>query len=75
MANQVDVNSPNRPDADRMINQWSETLLQIAQREAATDLSRAIAVAELIPPQTTAFAPAQLQLRDWRSQLGGSGVN
>ncbi len=69
VANQVDASNPNRPEADRMINQWSERLLQIAQQEAARDLERAIAVAELIPPQTTAFAPAQLQLRDWRSQL------
>lgn len=70
IANQIDTASPTRSQADNLINQWSEMLLQTAQREAATSLERAIAVAELIPPQTTAFAPAQLQLRDWRSSLG-----
>jgi hypothetical protein len=70
--NQISDTSPSRPQADRLMNQWSTLLLQIAQREASTSLERAIAVAELIPPQTTAFAPAQLQLRDWRSSLGSS---
>lgn len=74
VANQVDAGNPSRAEADRMINQWSEMLLQIAQQEAARDLERAIAVAELIPPQTTAFAPAQLQLREWRSRLGGQPI-
>lgn len=68
-ANQIDNGNPQRSEADRLINQWSETLLRMAQDEASQDLERAIAVAELIPPQTTAFAPAQLQLRDWRSRL------
>ncbi|MEL6319526.1 MAG: chromosome segregation ATPase [Cyanobacteria bacterium J06626_14] len=72
IANQVDATSPVRSQADRLTNQWSETLLQIAQREASVSIERAIAVAELVPPQTTAFAPAQLQLREWRSSLGTS---
>ena len=75
VANQIAENNPNRAEADRMINQWSEALLRIAQQEAATDLERAIAVAELVPPQTTAFAPAQLQLRDWRSRLNPQAEN
>lgn len=74
VANQIARNSPQRSEADRYINQWSEALLRIAQNEAARDIRRAITVAEMIPPQTTAFAPAQLQLREWRSLLNPGGT-
>lgn len=72
IANQVESSNPNRSEADRMINQWSESLLRMAQEQAPVDLERAIAIAELVPPQTTAFAPAQLQLQDWRSRLSSA---
>ncbi|MGB3495337.1 MAG: hypothetical protein WBA57_21585 [Elainellaceae cyanobacterium] len=69
VANQIERDNPQRSEADRLVNQWSEALLRIAQNEASRNLQRAIAVAEMVPPQTTAFAPAQLQIREWRSRL------
>lgn len=69
LADQVPVSNPSRAEADRMINQWSQTLLAMAQRQSMIDLETAIAIAASIPPRTEAYAEAQLLVRDWRAML------
>jgi soluble cytochrome b562 len=68
-AEQVPNNSPARTEADRMINLWSQQILEIAQRQAVYDLEGAIAIASTIPPRTEAYAQAQLQIQTWRNPI------
>jgi len=70
-AEQVPNDSPTRPEAEQMINLWSQQILQAAQQQAGYDLAGAIATAESVPPRTEAYAAAQLQARTWRQQLTG----
>ena len=68
-ADQVAANSSSRPEAERMINIWSQEILRLAQEQAGYDLAGAIATAERIPPRTEAYAAAQLQIESWRQVL------
>jgi hypothetical protein len=70
-AEQVPADSSTRPEAEQMINLWSQQILQAAQQQAGYDLAGAIATAESIPPRTEAYAAAQLQVQTWRQQLMG----
>jgi hypothetical protein len=70
LADQVASDSNARAEADRMINTWSQAMLQIAQTQAqANDLAGAIATANAIPPRTEAYAAAQLQIQTWQNQI------
>ncbi|MGG6296504.1 hypothetical protein ACQ4M4_19090 [Leptolyngbya sp. AN02str] len=66
LASQVPAGTSSRADADRMIGNWSQSLLQAAETQAGVDLAGAIALAELIPPNTAAYSQAQAQLSTWR---------
>jgi uncharacterized protein (UPF0548 family) len=66
IANQVPPGNPSRSEADRMINTWSQSLLEQARMQAPIDLNAAIAIAASIPPRTEAYAAAQLELQTWR---------
>ncbi|MFQ3628414.1 MAG: chromosome segregation ATPase, partial [Cyanobacteriota bacterium] len=67
-ADRIPVSSTQRPEADRLIAEWSDQVLQIAQQTAAESLEGAIAIAKGIPPRTPAYAPAQLWIEQWRQQ-------
>ena len=56
-------------DADRLGNQWSRELFALAQQTAAADLPQAIAIAELIPPDTAAYEAAQTAIESWQEQF------
>lgn len=60
---------PLRTEADRMINAWSQQVLQLAEQQSTVNVEQAIAIAESIPPRTEAYAAAQLQLQTWRQWL------
>ncbi|HIK41150.1 hypothetical protein [Thermoleptolyngbya sp. M55_K2018_002] len=67
-ADRIPTSSTQRPEADRLIAEWSDQVLQIAQQTAAESLEGAIAIAKGIPPRTPAYAPAQLWIEQWRQQ-------
>jgi hypothetical protein len=69
IAEQVPANSPERQEADRMIEQWSYQILQIAEDQAQFDPSDAIAIAESVPAGTGAYSAAQQSIQSWRQQL------
>ncbi|MFH7244932.1 MAG: chromosome segregation ATPase [Spirulina sp.] len=65
-AQQVPEDSPQRPEAVRVLNRWSFDLLRLAESEARLNPARAAEIAAAIPPQTEAYAQAQLRLREWQ---------
>lgn len=67
-ADRIPTSSTQRAEADRLIAEWSDQVLQIAQQTAAESLEGAIAIAKSIPPRTPAYAPAQLWIEQWRQQ-------
>ncbi|GAB4476669.1 MAG: hypothetical protein OHK0037_38410 [Elainellaceae cyanobacterium] len=67
-ADRIPTSSTQRPEADRLIAQWSDQILQIAQQTATESLEGAIAIAKGIPPRTPAYAQAQLWIEQWRQQ-------
>ncbi|BAU42431.1 tetratricopeptide repeat protein [Leptolyngbya sp. O-77] len=67
-ADRIPTTSTQRAEADRLIAEWSDQVLQIAQQTAAESLEGAIAIAKGIPPRTPAYAPAQLWIEQWRQQ-------
>lgn len=67
LAQQVPESSPQRAEATQAVSRWSWDILRLAETEAATNPSRAIATAEAVPAQTDAYAQAQLRLREWRA--------
>jgi soluble cytochrome b562 len=69
IADQIPANSPQRSEADRMIEQWSFQILQNAESQAPFSLTSAIAIAESIPPGTGAYGAAQKDIQTWRQQL------
>ncbi len=70
IASQVPENNPARSEADRMIQQWSFQILQIAQSQAGANPREAIAIAEQIPENTAAYAEAQQNIQAWRQFQG-----
>lgn len=69
IADQIPTDSAARAEADQMINEWSYDLLQLAENRASTNPSGAIAIAESIPPNTSAYDAAQGRIQIWRQQL------
>ncbi|MGJ3253335.1 MAG: chromosome segregation ATPase [Elainellaceae cyanobacterium] len=74
LADQVPSDSPSRAEANRMINFWSQNILDAARSMASQDLEQAIAVAEMVPTRTDAYAAAQLQIESWSGQLNPNPV-
>jgi hypothetical protein len=68
-AQQVPNDSTQKAEANQALNRWSFDLLRLAESEARVNLSRAIEIAASIPPQTEAYAQAQLRLREWQGQM------
>ncbi|MGJ3248104.1 MAG: chromosome segregation ATPase [Elainellaceae cyanobacterium] len=74
LADQVPSDSPSRAEANRMINFWSQNILDVARSVASQDLEQAIAIAEMVPTRTDAYAAAQLQIETWSGQLSPNPV-
>ncbi|HEY9860433.1 MAG TPA: hypothetical protein V6D16_13060, partial [Candidatus Obscuribacterales bacterium] len=68
-ADQIPASSALRIDAEAAINQWSQSILVLAQNQANSDLPSAIAIAQKVPPRTEAYAQAQLQITEWKKAL------
>ncbi|CAA9559358.1 hypothetical protein AVDCRST_MAG81-759 [uncultured Synechococcales cyanobacterium] len=65
-ANQVSSFSSQRAEADAAIDQWSQEILEMARQRASYDRTGAIAIAQLVPRSTSAFAEAQSDIQLWK---------
>lgn len=66
---QIQPGQPGYEDAQSRTQQWSEDILAIARARAAQgDLGGAIAAAQLVPENTSAYAPAQDEIQRWQTQ-------
>ena len=66
IANQVSSFSSQRAEADAAIEQWSQEILEMARQRASYDRAGAIAIAQLVPRSTGAFAEAQSDIQLWK---------
>lgn len=65
---QIPADFPESATAQDRISQWSQDILVIARaRAAAGDLPGAIAAAERVPPDTSAYDQAQQDIQTWQS--------
>ncbi len=65
---EVPIEHPEYETAQRLADQWSESIFSIAQARAAQNReSAAIQAAVLVPAGTTAYEPTQQAIRRWRS--------
>ncbi|HEY9700364.1 MAG TPA: hypothetical protein V6D10_24125 [Trichocoleus sp.] len=69
IANSIPANNPARSDADRMIDQWSQQLLQRAESQSVYNLQGAIDLASSIPQNSSIYAAAQTQIQTWQRYL------
>lgn len=69
LANQVPTYSPSRQKADLVISEWSQQIFVLAMEAANRDLQRAIEIANLVPYGTSAYNPAQVQIKAWQNLL------
>jgi hypothetical protein len=68
VANQISVDSPLRVQAEQSMTVWSERILTLAQTQAGSDLPKAIAIAQQIPPLSPVYDAAQRQIRQWQNR-------
>ncbi|BAU09548.1 hypothetical protein LEP3755_00190 [Leptolyngbya sp. NIES-3755] len=68
-ADAVSIASPMRPEAQSLINEWSQQLLQTAMSQASADPAGAIAIAQRIPLGTPAHDQAQTLIPLWQQGL------
>lgn len=69
LANQVPTYSPSRQKADLVISDWSQQIFMLAMEAANRDLQKAIEIANQVPYGTTAYNPAQVQIKAWQNLL------
>jgi uncharacterized caspase-like protein len=68
---EVPIEHPEYEAAQRIADQWSESIFSIAQARAAQGReSAAIQAAVLVPAGTTAYEPTQQAIRRWRAASG-----
>ncbi len=68
---EVPIEHPEYEAAQRLADQWSESIFSIAQARAAQGRDRAaIQAAVLVPAGTTAYEPTQQAIRRWREASG-----
>lgn len=67
--NQVPPQSPLRSQADQLLFQWGNQILQSAQDLASQDLPQAMATAQLIPANHPLYGAAQRQIEAWQQNL------
>jgi len=64
---EVPIEHPEYESAQRLADQWSQSIFSIAQARAAQDRQNAaIQAAILVPAGTTAYEPTQQAIRRWR---------
>jgi soluble cytochrome b562 len=69
LAQQVPQRNILRMDANIVIDQWSQQLLEIARSQGQSDMYKGIEIARLVPRGSSAYSAAQEQIRTWRQFL------
>ena len=69
-ADGVALSSPMRPEAQSLMNEWSQQLLRTAMSQASADPAGAIAIAQKIPIGTSAHDQAQTLIPLWQKSSG-----
>jgi hypothetical protein len=69
VADRVPPSSKLRGDADTLINQWSQQLLDMATTQAGYDITGAIALAQKIPARAQVYGTAQNQIASWKKLI------
>lgn len=64
--NRIPNQSPLRSQADQLLFQWGQQILQAAEALASQDLAQAIATAQLIPANHPLYGAAQRQIQAWQ---------
>jgi len=68
VARKITPGQPGFEQAQKSINQWSQTILQLAQqRAAAGEFQTAIATAALVPEGTDSYREAQQAIQKWKT--------
>lgn len=69
-ASQIQSGQPKYEEAQRLIGEWSETILKIAQlRGSQGKLKQAVETAALVPSGTKSYQPAQKAIANWKTKL------
>ena len=71
-AARVPKSSSLRSQARLAMDNWAGQMLEVAQSNATSDLRRAIAIAKVIPDNTSAYSSAQSLIQQWQQQLNPS---
>jgi len=69
LANKISTRNILRMDANVAIDQWSEQILQMARSQGESNIEQGIKIAQLIPPDTSAYKDAQDQILIWQHFL------
>ncbi len=73
-AARVPRSSPLRDEARSLMNEWSDRMLDIARSAGTTDPRRAIAIAQAIPSNTSAYNTARAEILGWQQQISPKSV-
>jgi hypothetical protein len=69
LLSQIAPGQPKYSEAQQLINQWSQNILDLANRRAKRgQINEAIQSASLVPPNTSAYSAAQEAIATWQSQ-------
>lgn len=70
IARNIPGGSAQHGEAQQLMQQWSNSIFEIAQRRASQNqLGLAIAAARLVPPDMPAYGAAQAAIADWQPRL------
>lgn len=69
-ASKIQPEQPGYSEAQKLIAEWSDVILNIAQLRASQGrLADAIEAGKLVPKGTAAYTPAQKAIADWQQKL------
>ncbi|NJK37759.1 MAG: hypothetical protein HC920_08350 [Oscillatoriales cyanobacterium SM2_3_0] len=74
LASRVSLSSSWRSQADQLIDEWSQELLQIGLDQSTYNVEGAIVTLRRIPYGSSAYYAAQEQIRDWEAWLAPPAV-
>lgn len=69
LVRQIPPGQPGSAEAKQLTNQWSQSILNLAQsRASAKDFEQAIQTASLVPNNTPAYPKAKAAIEEWKRQ-------
>ncbi len=70
LVRQIPAGQPGSAEAKRLTNQWSESILNLAQSRASEKaFDQAIQTASLVPNNTPAYPKAKAAIEEWKRQV------